>query len=117
MVDSEFQVILAEADRLCQVVDSEEKPFESKYQAREILEQARADLEAGSNADGSEISQTAIKMAIIDTKLGIIAHETEENHVAETKLNQALDVFCPGFVKTALEISGPVENTETSPAE
>lgn len=42
----EYDVGVIEADRLCEIVDSETNPFDSKYKARKILDDVCNKLEA-----------------------------------------------------------------------
>lgn len=45
-LEQEYVVGVVEADRLCEVVDPESSPFDSKYKARKILDDVCNKLEA-----------------------------------------------------------------------
>jgi hypothetical protein len=89
-----------EADDLCEIVDPESKPFESKYKAREILDKYLQRLEAartvsrleGKSEQSRKLSE---KIASLQVKVGGISWDCEEPHNAQKDLEPACDFYYP----------------------
>jgi hypothetical protein len=82
-LNDEYDDKLEEAEKLCNTVDPESRPYDSKYKAREILEAIRRKIEACSvvvqveSKDTYILRQLKLKMACIDVRLGSIAYDVE----------------------------------------
>ena len=81
--EDDDEAILAAAEAMGKVPGPEKEPYRELYKARSMLEGARA-------------TASELFGARIDGRLGGIANQVEEPHVAETKLGAALKVLAPG---------------------
>lgn len=98
---SEFEEIVQEADELCEILDPESKPFESKYKARELIDKYLQRLEAARTiakleAKSDVSRQLSEKIAALQVKVGGISWDCEEPHNAQKDLDPACDFYYPG---------------------
>lgn len=100
-----------EADGLCEIVDPENKPFDSKYKARDILDKFLQRLEATRTVSRLE-GKTAIvdllseKIASLQVRVGSISWDCEEPQSAQKELDIACEYYFPGLVAEILEKVG-----------
>ncbi|KAJ8610490.1 hypothetical protein CTAYLR_007769 [Chrysophaeum taylorii] len=83
---------LEEASRLAKSPAPEAEPYKHLYAAREVLEKRREGLLGSTSEEGVRRKL----VAQIETRLGEIALDVEEPHVAEGLLERALGVLAPG---------------------
>eukprot|EP01031_Cornospumella_fuschlensis_P040125 gene40125-48894_t len=115
---TEYDRALIEADRLAEVVDPENKPFDSKYKARDILEQLAKQLEANKaiamlDNNIALVAKLRVKLANLRTKLGLLCWDCEEPHNAQTELEEACGFYFPGLIQKIEQLGG--EEADTSP--
>ncbi|CAN0118855.1 unnamed protein product, partial [Phaeothamnion confervicola] len=83
-----MKAIFARVNELQRVTDPVSRPYESKYKARELLQDAVRRLKP-----------QPVDAARADFRLGVIAMDVEEQHEAETSLNAAAATFFPGLIE------------------
>ena len=108
---SECDSTMAKVDALCEVVDPETTPFESKYQARKLLDDLCNKLEATKTIASLEkkkdvMTAMSVKVASLRVRLGTISWECEEPHNAQTDLDLAAEHYFPGFVEKVAALAG-----------
>jgi hypothetical protein len=101
--EKEMQKTFAEADRLCEIVDPETKPFDSKYKAREILDELLKNLEGSKAIATLEKKLSFIEdlrkfIAKVQLRIGTISWDCEEPHNAQTELESACKYYFPDLV-------------------
>lgn len=106
----EYDESMVKVDQLCEVVDPETTPFDSKYKARKMLDDLCNKLEATKTIASLEKKRDVmdamnVKIASIRVKLGTISWECEEPHNAQTDLELAAEHYFPGFVERVLSSS------------
>jgi hypothetical protein len=94
---------VAESDRLCDIVDSENRPFESKYKARELLDLVLRQCEAARTIAQLEKQrdwQQSLdeKIAALQLRIGSISWDCEEPHNAQKELEAACCFYYPSLV-------------------
>ena len=104
--------ILAEVTALCAVQDPVEKPYDSKYKARKLLDNLVNKLEATKTVSMMEgrretVTEMKWRVAACQVKLGIISYEVEEPHNAQIDLELAASFYSPDFVQEISDIVGP----------
>ena len=85
---------LVEPDRLVEVVDPEETPYDSKYKARDLLEKVLNQMEANKTIATLEAKRDIVatlnrRIATVRVRLASIAWECEEPHNAQVDLDMA----------------------------
>jgi hypothetical protein len=110
-LEKEYLSRLKEAEELCEHIDPESKPFESKYKAREILDQLLKQLEANKTIaslekKGDLITKLNIFIANIQLKIGSISWDCEEPHNAQNELEAACQYYFPSLIETINELVG-----------
>ena len=89
--------VLAEASALANAPAPEAKPFDGKYEAREALVKQCGALEECLKHAGDDVAPLLrVLIGELDGRLGEIATDVEEPHVAEPCLTRALDALAPG---------------------
>jgi hypothetical protein len=91
---SDYEIIVKEAEELCDVTDPEETPYKSKYDARAKLDALCNRMEANRTIASLEKNKEVIdeldwRIAATRTRLGSIAWEVEEPHNAQIELDMA----------------------------
>jgi len=105
----EFDQVLSSADALLEVVDPEETPFKSKYEARKQLDNMANQLEANATVLKLEGKGAVIKsdinwrLARLRVRTGTIAWDVEEPHNTEQDLDHAASILFPGLVEHVRE--------------
>jgi len=97
--------LLRGVEELMVVEDPEAEPYRSKYKARECLVAWRGGDYDQNDEDGVKKHEEE-EMARVAVRLGRIALETEEPHVADKELRFALRWFVPGLHETVEEMTG-----------
>ena len=116
----EFEDALMEADALCEINDPVQKPFESKYKARTLLDQIINKLDATRAIATLEKKTTTVeqvdkRIASARVRVGTISWECEEPHNAQTDLDLACQFYFPGLVDKIIEMSAEYEVDESGP--
>lgn len=116
----EFDDKVQEVDDLCEIVDPESKPFESKYKAREILDKYLQRLEAARTiakleAKTEQSKRLSEKIAALQVKVGGISWDCEEPHSAQKDLDPACDYYYPGLNEQIQTMVGQMD--ELAPGE
>ncbi|KAG5183540.1 hypothetical protein JKP88DRAFT_316631 [Tribonema minus] len=94
--------VLAEVDQLRSTdKDPVTAPYTSKYKAKDVLTEHVASLPALAASDRVRLLH----------RLGIIAFETEENHVADAKLSAAVEPCYPGLAQAIADAAGDEHET------
>mmetsp|Transcript_33357 Transcript_33357/g.56006 ORF Transcript_33357/g.56006 Transcript_33357/m.56006 type:complete len:804 (-) Transcript_33357:146-2557(-) len=114
---TEYDDTIAEADALCDVVDPETNPYESKYKARKLLDQIINKLDATRaiakiEMKHSTLSAMDIRLASAKLRVGTISFEVEEPHNAQTDLELACQFYFPDLVEQIFELAGPEDGAE-----
>jgi hypothetical protein len=121
-IESQFEDICIEADRLSRIIDPEEKPYESKYQSNEIMDKYRRDFLARKLVSFTGGKKQDYKLAgrftaLIDYRMAKNHMETEEPQSAEPRLADCLDFFFPHLVEKCYAIKEADEDEgEQKPA-
>jgi hypothetical protein len=107
----EYVKVMAKADELCEVVDPESKPFESKYKARDLLDDMGKNLEATKaiatlESNKGLIDEIKPRQAALQLKTGVICWDCEEPHNAQTELEQACEFYYPGLIDKIEGLAG-----------
>jgi hypothetical protein len=115
----ECDEVVKEADALCEVLDPESKPFESKYKARDLLDKILRRLEATKavmmlESNKSIVSRLARQIAAVQVKVGAISWDCEEPHNAQKELEMACEFYFPGLVSKLAEIEEAEEAPKTA---
>jgi hypothetical protein len=118
----EYDDVIAEADALCEVNDPENKPFESKYKARTLLDQIINKLDATRAIATLEnkkekVEQLDRRIASARVRVGTISWECEEPHNAQTDLDLVCQYYFPGLVETIIDVTKddePGDETEAN---
>eukprot|EP00605_Chrysophyceae_sp_TOSAG23-4_P001540 GSChrysophyteH1.ASY1.ANO1.1688.1 assembled CDS len=112
---------LALAMKLCDVVDPVEKPYDSKYKARKILDDLVNQLEATRTVSMMEGRRDTVyemnwRAAACQVKIGTICWEVDEPHHAQDELERAASYYSPGFVQSINDMVGDTgsENESSS---
>lgn len=84
---------LEEASRLCKRDAQEGEPYAHFYSARTVLQTQRDALEQRNNDQSPLIVKL---LGQLDARLGSIALDVEEPHVADDSLRRALSILAPG---------------------
>eukprot|EP00953_Heterococcus_sp_UTEX-ZZ885_P037616 19316-Heterococcus_DN1.PRE.1 len=101
---------LSEVDRLRSKGDDPEKTlYVSKYTARQLLEDSLKALPGGEAALSPE------DLVRVCHRLGCIGSDTEENHVAEARWQQGLELLFPGLVQRIATAAGDEHAPEPPP--
>jgi hypothetical protein len=109
---SDYEKVSIEVEALLEIQDPENKPFESKYKARELLDQFLKQLEATKaiasleKKSDSFLSLLRRLIAAAQVKVGSISWDCEEPHNAQTELEQAAAYYFPNVVKEIDELVG-----------
>lgn len=95
---------LKEAETLCEINDPEETPYQSKYQARDLLDNVCKQLEANKTIASLEKKKEFIEFlsllyAKVQIKIATISWDCEEPHHTEQELTRALCVYYPQFIE------------------
>ncbi len=111
----EYDETMVKVDKLCDVVDPETTPFDSKYKARKMLDDLCNKLEATKTIASLEKKRDVmdamnVKIASIRVKLGTISWECEEPHNAQTDLELAAGHYFPGFVEQVTSSSAGADD-------
>ena len=107
----EFYDSLEEADKLCEVIDPEDTPFKSKYEAREILDKLANKFEATKtilNLEGKfDIISKEIewRYCSVRVRIGNISYDVEEPHNCQTELEYAFSYFLPQFLEKINDVT------------
>lgn len=107
----EYVQSMAEAERLCEVIDPENKPFDSKYKARDLLDGIFKKLEANKAIATLEKNEQLLRQirplqAALKTKTGLICWDCEEPHNAQQDLEEAAAFYFPQLVQKVEEMVG-----------
>ncbi|RYG94499.1 hypothetical protein EON65_57410, partial [archaeon] len=107
----DYDRVLVEADKLAEILDPENKPFDSKYKARDILEEMAKKLEANkaiAMLDNNTVlvAKLRVKLANLRTKLGLLCWDCEEPHNAQTDLEEACNFYFPGLIQKIEKLGG-----------
>ena len=76
----EYDTVIKEADKLCEIIDSEKTPYLSKYKARDLLHPFRQKIEAHSviasldPKNKTMIKELNCKVATLRIRLGNFIH-------------------------------------------
>jgi hypothetical protein len=103
---TEFETTCVEVDRLCELVDPETAPYDSKYKARDIIDKLVNRLEASRTVAQLEkrvetIAQADWRIGALRIRLGSIDYEVDEPHNAQTDLELAAAYYFPQFAEAA----------------
>ena len=79
-LEKEFDDCIIEVDRLCEIIDPEQTPFDSKYQARKILDNVCNKLEATKTIASLEKKRDVI--ALMNRKIGMASFRFASRYVA-----------------------------------
>lgn len=106
----EYDDVIAEADALCEVNDSVNAPYESKYKARTMLDQIINKMDATraiAMLEKKSATMVALdrRLASAKVRVGTISWECEEPHNAQTELELACQYYFPGLVENITELS------------
>jgi hypothetical protein len=110
-LEKEYEEGIVTADKFCEIQDPESTPFNSKYEARKILDNLCNKLEATKTIASLEKKRDVIKLmncliASVRVRLGTIAWECEEPHNAQVDLENAADYYFPGFISDVIILVG-----------
>ncbi len=107
----EYEEKLAEAADLCNIVDPVEKPYDSKYKGRKVLDDLLNKLEATKTVSMMEgrretVAEMNWRIAACQVKQGVISWEVEEPHNAQDELERAASFYSPDFVQEINDMVG-----------
>lgn len=119
---ADYNAALENVESLLSIVDPEETPYKSKYDARTKLDEIVNKCEATKTVatlekNQSVVNDMSIRIASLKVKLGSISYEVEEPHNAQTDLDAALEFYFPGFLDQVNMISGELTNQESKGVE
>lgn len=88
-----YDKIMKECDRLCDIIDPDTTPYKSKYEAREQLDSIFQKLEATRTIASLDMKKEKMnecdwRIASIRVRQGIIAWEVEEPHNCQMELGK-----------------------------
>ena len=112
----EFKSTIPKVDKLCEVVDPEDTPFNSKYDARKLLDEVCNKLEATRTIlvlenKKESIAEVDWRIACCRVRLGTIAWECEEPHNTQIELDMATDFYFPDLREKIQELSRDKEGS------
>mmetsp|Transcript_3688 Transcript_3688/g.5708 ORF Transcript_3688/g.5708 Transcript_3688/m.5708 type:complete len:356 (-) Transcript_3688:1085-2152(-) len=112
---ADYDQILRETERLCEIEDPEETPYKSKYEARDLLDSLCNRMEANRTIaslekNGDMVKELNWRIAAVRVRIASIAWEVEEPHNTQVELELAAEFYAPGVVSTINEMSGEVES-------
>jgi hypothetical protein len=119
---SDYEKVSIEVEALLEIQDPENKPFQSKYKARDLLDQSLKQLEATKAISSLEkksdtfLSLLRRLIAASQVKVGSISWDCEEPHNAQTELEQAAAYYFPDLVKEIDELVGDRDEKLSSPS-
>jgi hypothetical protein len=121
-IESQFEDVCIEADRLSRIVDPEEKPYESKYKANEVMDKYRRDflarkLVSFTGGKKSDYKVSGRFTALLDYRMAKNHMETEEPQSAEPRLADCLDFFFPGLVEKCYAVKEVLGEDDGVPVE
>lgn len=108
---TDCQAAVTQADALCEVINPENKPFESKYKARDLLDEIVKRFEATkaiATLEGNKdlIARIRPAQAALQTKIGTICWDCEEPHNAQMELERACTFYFPGLIEKIEGLAG-----------
>lgn len=107
----EYEEKMLDVERLLDIVDPDNKPYESKYKAREVLDQICKKLDASKAIATLEnkkdyVRELSIRIAAVKVKTGSISWDCEEPHATQQELEQACSFYFPTLLKEAEDAVG-----------
>lgn len=120
-LESDYRNVVEKVDRLCEVIDPDEKPFQSKYEARDSLDEYLKQLEANKTIAKLEnkveiVDKLKQLIAQVQTRLGSISWDCEEPHNAQTDLEMACNFYFPKLVSEVEGLVGQRDELLSNPA-
>lgn len=117
----ECEVCTDEVDRLCEIMDPDSTPYESKYKARKVLGNLCNKLEATRTIASLEKKRDVVNLmssrmvASIRVRIGTISWECEEPQNAQTDLDLSANYYFEGFIEVVVPLVGNDPDADSGP--
>jgi hypothetical protein len=100
---ADYDKVMIECDKLCDIIDPETTPYKSKYEARDKLDSIFQKLEATRTIASLDMKKEKMnecdwRIASIRVRQGLIAWEVEEPHNCQMELGKIHNVICIYFI-------------------